>query len=932
MLGFVWQKMRSKTWMIACLLIGNLLFVAVAASCPLYSHGILQRTLTRQLGDAAAELECYPGTVQLQNHYSNSVENRFQRLEQAAELAADLERRMDTPMLETVCQFSKGSVQIVRATEEEQRSRQVRLMSRTGLEDHIRLTHGEFYRAGAEDHVIDVIVSQPTFVAQGFRLGAEIPFVSIRDAEGQAYSIRVCGVFEPENREDPYWSEDPTAWENVLLMDEQSFRQAIANPAYCVETFQVDWYLLTDAGQIREDRAAALLREIADAQQEAAALGGTLTAAFQPVLESFVPETAKLKTTMWVLQVPIFVLLTAFLFMVSRQMLDLEQNEISVFRSRGASKGQLLLLYLLQSLLIAAAGLCGGVALGVGICRVLGASNAFLEFVRRAALPIRLDGQVWLFAGAAALFSVGTMVLPVFGFAGADIVETKRSRSARPKRSWWKLCGLDVLCLAVSVYGYFQFRRQEEQLVRSVQEGASLDPLLYLCASLFMVGAALLFLRLYPLLVQLIFRLGKRRWPPSLYASFRQIGRSRGNQGFLIVFLVLTVALGLFSAQAARSINANAERQLRYEAGADVVVQEQWSRVSTRNGDGTERISYAEPDFSRYETIPGVQSATRVLVCENGRVSGGETAPEQVTVMGIHTKQFGETAWFETDLLPTHWYHYLNAMAQRPDGVLLSSDFRDRHGYALGDTVRYADDRGVFTQGTVCGFVDYWPGYVPTVREVKNGAVQETARSLIVANLAELQRAWGVTPYQIWMRMDGSTRPLYDFAAQQGIRYETFRDVSADLIALKNDPVFQGTNGVLTVGFLVVVLLCAVGFLIDWMLSIAARALQFGIFRAMGMTMREVLGMLAWEQLFLSGLSAAAGVGVGILTGKLFVPLIQMGYFSTDQVLPLQIIRDTGDDLRLGIILGVIMVGCMVILGIQISRMRIAQTLKLGED
>ncbi len=51
-------------------------------------------------------------------------------------------------------------------------------------------------------------------------------------------------------------------------------------------------------------------------------------------------------------------------------------------------------------------------------------------------------------------------------------------------------------------------------------------------------------------------------------------------------------------------------------------------------------------------------------------------------------------------------------------------------------------------------------------------------------------------------------------------------------------------------------------------------------------------------------LSAAAGVGVGILTGKLFVPLIQMGYFSTDQVLPLPIIRDTGDDLRLGNHLG----------------------------
>ena len=38
----------------------------------------------------------------------------------------------------------------------------------------------------------------------------------------------------------------------------------------------------------------------------------------------------------------------------------------------------------------------------------------------------------------------------------------------------------------------------------------------------------------------------------------------------------------------------------------------------------------------------------------------------------------------------------------------------------------------------------------------------------------------------------------------------------AELIGKKNDPILQGTNGILTVGFVVVLLLCSVGFLIFW--------------------------------------------------------------------------------------------------------------------
>ena len=182
------------------------------------------------------------------------------------------------------------------------------------------------------------------------------------------------------------------------------------------------------------------------------------------------------------------------------------------------------------------------------------------------------------------------------------------------------------------------------------------------------------------------------------------------------------------------------------------------------------------------------------------------------------------------------------------------------------------------------------------------------------------------------MKMEGSSQPVYDFVKDTGAWLVLFKDANAQLIDLKNDPMFQGTNVVLTVGFIVVLILCTTGFLIYWILSIQSRALQFGIFRAMGMSMREILAMLLNEQLFISGVSIGAGVLVGNLAARLFVPLIQIAYSAADQVIPLEVVSAQSDSVRLFAVIAGMMILCMVILGWLISKIKISQALKLGED
>ena len=131
---------------------------------------------------------------------------------------------------------------------------------------------------------------------------------------------------------------------------------------------------------------------------------------------------------------------------------------------------------------------------------------------------------------------------------------------------------------------------------------------------------------------------------------------------------------------------------------------------------------------------------------------------------------------------------------------------------------------------------------------------------------------------------------------------------------------------------MVALTLCAVGFLIYWILSIRSRTLLLGIFRAMGMTMKEIITMLINEQVFISLTSIALGVGAGILTSRLYIPLVQIAYASADTVIPLEIVAEGADMARLLIVVAVMVALCMAVLGVLISRIRISQALKLGED
>lgn len=936
MLRFLVQKLLHKKWMVLSLLIGNILLISIAVSHPMYKRAALNRMLTDEFRFYIEQNAEYPGILSYSLTRKEQGMDTFNSVEA---LYQDAENALGMPLLENIRVLQQSSTKANNCSDRPdlqdiKNDLHVQLACMTDLKDHISIISGEMYRETA-DQVVEAVVSEAAFVKLNLLIGDEVEISRLKWADGTPVRVRVTGVFTYSDNTDPYWVKSPDSYELSMFIDEAVFEQIYLEEINTGAIVLGNWYTILDENQLQVDEVDNFKRATEEFIRSVKDAGASISVPeYMSVLESYQNKRLRQEATLIILQMPIIVLLCAFLFMISGQMLAMEQNEISILKSRGAGRGQIFLLYLLQTLLLDLISFAAALPLGMFLCQLLGSANAFLEFVRRRSLEVYVDGEVLLYGAGAVLLSVLVTIIPVIRYSRVSIVHLKQERSRSKKKLWQKLY-LDVAVLLVSLYGLYTFSRQREEMVLEVMSGSTLDPLLYFSSSLFILGAGLVMLRIWPYLVRLVFRIGKKLWKPEEYASFLQIIRTGSRQLFIMEFLILTVALGIFNATIARTILSNDEENMRYQLGADVVMQEKWKDNASSVAMGiADKLIYEEPDSDRFLTIEGVEQmakvihVTAVVNTDSKMKDRGLTA----TVYGITTNEFGLVA---VDMGENRYslVQYLNVLGSNPRAVLVSSNFKTRYGYELGDSISFTYN-STNASGVIYGFFDYFPSYVPSDTVIlEDGTAEKQNNFLIVANASNLNNVWDVTPYELWFTMkDGSPDALADYIEANQVDMVRFDNMQEKMYEIRNEPMLQGTNGILTMSFIVILILCGAGFLIYWILSIRERELLFGVLRAMGMSRNGIVRMLFNEQLFSSVLFIAVGAGIGVLASKLFVPLIQIAYAAENQVLPLKLLTQTGDMVRLFTVIGVMFVVCMLVLIRLIFSMKITNALKLGED
>ena len=142
-----------------------------------------------------------------------------------------------------------------------------------------------------------------------------------------------------------------------------------------------------------------------------------------------------------------------------------------------------------------------------------------------------------------------------------------------------------------------------------------IDPILFLTSTLFILGLGLLILRFFPAFIRFIFRLGEQKWSPTLYCALLQVSRSGKNAQFLMLFLIFSIAIGIFDANMSRTLNQNIEDKTKYNIGADITLRQDWQRdvlleetktsefVSGRAAPTVTKTNCREPIFTPYRRL-----------------------------------------------------------------------------------------------------------------------------------------------------------------------------------------------------------------------------------------------------------------------------------------------------------------------------------------
>lgn len=958
LIRFLFRKMWNTRWLTLSTLAGLLVAVAFTTSIPMYADGALKRVVAQSLRDNSEGL---PAGSLLIGYQAVGGKTDWEAFRSAdAYIRDEVPERIGFPADASQRSASLRSTEVVPEDPtkvDASRTRKMTLVAFSELQSQSEQVGGVWYQEQAEaDGTLQAVMLEEALFRNDLHVG-DVLLYPMYGGSNETLRVKIVGSFKPADPASPYWYQGLDALMNYLFISEPALLADLAEKrGLPLQT--VKWYTAYDLTEIKTSQLAPLSSTLGriDIEVYKRSKDTHLELSFADMLKEFRRTSIQLQTLLFTLAAPMIAMVFYFITMNSRQALEKQRSDIAVLRSRGASTRQIFLLFLLEGVLLGAVALAVGPLLGWFMAKSIGSANGFLEFVNRKAIPVGFSTDAILAGGAAILVAILAAIIPALVFTRTSIVDYKRKMARTAQTPFWQKWFLDVALVGVAAYGWYLFN--ERQMV-SFKTGMTTDqlnvqPFLFFVPALSIFAAGLVFLRLFPLLLKLFNMVWKKLLPVPLYLTITQLSRSSKAYYPLMILLILTLGLGVYNASAARTIGLNAEERIMYKYGSDVVVKTVWegtpelSQQVPQQGGGSggggggsggggggggggqqpqqpqrplpSRINFSEPPFEIFRSLPGVQHAARVLQVKASLTVSGKTAGQGM-IMGIDNIDFARVAWLRKDMYSLNPYTYLAWLGDVPEGAIISSNIAKKFDLKQGDTIQTVlQDQLV--EFVIIGITPYWPSEFPD------------QAPFLVANLDYIYDQAPLMPYDVWLKMepDAKTAPIIPALQEKGIELAQIDDMRSEMAAQSKHPARGGVFGILSLGFLVTVIVSLAGYILYWFFNLSSRIVQIGILRAMGLSRKQLTGMLLLEQIFTAGLSIGLGVGIGKLTSLLFLPFLQTTDNSVRQIPPFRVVFSSIDTMRLTVVVAIMLViGAGLLIG-HIRRLRVHQAVKLGEE
>ncbi|MFW5744366.1 MAG: FtsX-like permease family protein [Spirochaetota bacterium] len=748
-------------------------------------------------------------------------------------------------------------------------------------------------------------------------------------------TVRVVGVVRAaQGTTTAEWIYPPPFQRRLFIHPDEFERRLLGDLALRVEDY--DHFAVFPFADVSVEEIDRLRAGLVEFESRASRIPGETGFWRSPIefFEDFGARADAIALFLLALAVPTLGMVLYYVILMAGVTVDSRRTEITVLQSRGGGRVQVMASFVIEWLLLGLVAVAVGPLVGVLLSRMMGSTTGFMTFVNRGALPTGIGPSAFGYSIAAALVAVVAASGPVVSTFRHSIVTLRAEQARGSSRSAWHRYYIDLILIALAVFGYQSLSWEEVALAPGNPLEA--DPVLFFVPVVFLLGTGLLLLRLWPLVMSLLARSTAKLRGVVTQLVFRRLHRNSVQYVPILLLLIVTVALAVYTAAAGRTLARNFEDQIYYRVGADAVIDEQWVPPD----DGLELGTgpppddppddpgalappggvVAEPPLRARAEIDGVESVARVLR-GRGRLTDGSRNLGNADFMAIEPYEFARTAWYRDDLFDAHFYDYLRMLGDHRGGAIINRELAEDGQLSLGSLLEVRYDGEIFDIYVVA-VVDFWPGF------------EDPSDDFFIANLGYIQDQTRITPYAGWYRLtrEADLQAIVEELSHSSIYASTVVDGRSELVRLRREPYRMGFYGILSMGFLASVLVTVLGVFIYTFYSVRGRLVQFGALRANGLSLRQLVGIVGFEQLVTLGSGLGIGYGPGRVATTTFVPFFRDRAGGLSRVPPFLIVTELSDIyLTFGVVSAVFVI---VVLGLSIFlvRRQLFSSLKLGEE
>ena len=399
----------------------------------------------------------------------------------------------------------------------------------SNIEQHVTFIDGAMASdqvvEGRDGPMIEAILGEASANSFGLNIGDKL-LLTPSLGDPKRITAEIVGIMFPTDPAEEYWqhnailfvepmplaeipdvgveveSEEPPV---ALFVSKRAMLESLGS-AYPGTLLSSTWFIFVDKARLKKIEPDDLKRSVRSFENEMSdrLRGSAVFTGIETLLERFERRSFFSSVPLLLLLTIMVITVLYYLTMMVSYLVQSREADVALLRSRGVGTLQLVRLYAVEGLAITSLAVVLAPFLAFGAIGVSGKLPFFSEITGGSPLPVELQWTPFLVSGAIGAISLAIFVLPGVLGARAGLIMHKLRSSRPPSVPLFQRYNLDLLLLIIGGLVFWELNARGQLISGGLFEDVQVNEALLLAPVLVLTLVALVFMRLFPLLVRYI--------------------------------------------------------------------------------------------------------------------------------------------------------------------------------------------------------------------------------------------------------------------------------------------------------------------------------------------------------------------------------------------------------------------------------------------